>query len=212
MASNLTLTKEFIIDCLTRISSSTNDHDRVQIEHQLLESSKSQEFLKFAYEILLNDPEHKHKLSVAVFMKTMIKHNFTSDSITFEDRNELIKTLARIMVDSELSIRIKRLLGDCIKTSLIKSQSKTTEEAHIASLMAMLQEYIANNPNKNQMIGILLALKNTISSLQNIVYVGNFYKNYGDSLTELGMNLATFLLPEFSNLADDNSATPITPD
>lgn len=78
--------------------------------------------------------------------------------------------------------------------------------------MAMLQEYIANNPNKNQMIGILLALKNTISSLQNIVYVGNFYKNYGDSLTELGMNLATFLLPEFSNLADDNSATPITPD
>lgn len=64
----------------------------------------------------------EHKLSVAVFMKTMIKHNFTSDSITFEDRNELIKTLARIMVDSELSIRIKRLLGDCIKTSLIKSQ------------------------------------------------------------------------------------------
>ena len=69
MASNLTLTKEFIIDCLTRISSSTNDHDRVQIEHQLLESSKSQEFLKFAYEILLNDPEHSKPQFCHIFNK-----------------------------------------------------------------------------------------------------------------------------------------------
>lgn len=53
------------------------------------------------------------------------------------------------------------------------------------------------NVSKKQYIGGLISLNAVVKTLQNVVTIGEFYKDYRDRLTELGIRLFTSLEGEF---------------
>jgi hypothetical protein len=54
------------------------------------------------------------------------------------------------------------------------------------------------NVSKQQYIGGLFGLYGVVKTLQNVVSIGEFYKEYRDKLTELGIRLLTSLEGEFA--------------
>lgn len=60
------------------------------------------------------------------------------------------------------------------------------------------------NVSKQQYIGGLIALNAVIKTLQNVVAIGEFYKDYRDRLTELGIRLLTSLEGEFKQASQGN--------
>lgn len=63
------------------------------------------------------------------------------------------------------------------------------------------------NVSKQQYIGGLIALNAVIRTLQNVVSIGEFYKDYKERLTEIGVRLYTNLEVEF-NLAAQGKFDP----
>jgi hypothetical protein len=54
------------------------------------------------------------------------------------------------------------------------------------------------NVSKVQYVGGLIALHAVVRTLQNVVSIGEFYKDYRERITELGIRLFTSLEGEFS--------------
>jgi hypothetical protein len=73
--------------------------------------------------------------------------------------------------------------------------------------MAIVKQGLDNSPGKGHMIGLLIALKNIIATVNNIVMIGNFWKTYQDFLVELGVRIGHNLFPEFAGYPDGSPVT-----
>jgi len=88
--------------------------------------------LNDALDIIANDPSQENKLSTVIFLKTMIRNNFSKSlDMQKEQLQTSIKTMLQVLVESNISLKIKSHLGICIKVGLNKIKQKNTEEENI---------------------------------------------------------------------------------
>lgn len=71
------------------------------------------------------------------------------------------------------------------------------------TLLEMIFKDMVNVPKANY-IGGLICIHSVVKTLQNVVAIGDFYKEYRESLLELGVRLVTSIEPEFKQAMAGN--------
>lgn len=173
--------RQLLIENLNRLNSCTNNDERVMIEHLLLSMSQNPQYMTDTFDIIANDPVENNKQSTVLFFKTMIRNNFSNNIANADEKMSTLTAIVKVLAESNISIKIKVQLGNCLKTGLIKViGSKAKEQKEVEIQMEQIKQGFMNNPSKIQYIGLQIAIKNIVGSQNNIVLIGNFYKNYID--------------------------------
>ena len=162
--------RDLFLENLNKLNKCTNNDERVMIEYNLLSMSHDPKYLSDTFDIIANDPSEENKLACVLFLKTMIRNNFSNNVTNPDDRLAIVTQIVKVLAESHISIKIKSQLGNSLKTGLSKIlTTKHKDDNSNTVLMDLIKGAFHNNPTKIQIVGLMIAIKSICGSQNNLV-------------------------------------------